>query len=575
MAPLAVALCQINPVHGDIRFNAERIIGALGEAVGQGAQLAVFPELATTGYMIRDLIFREGFVDQNLRALEDIATHCGETVAIVGCVTAATEGDLEGSRRFYNSAAVLHQGRVVGFAHKTLLPEYDVFEEHRYFRSGPRVSPVQVGGRTLGIEICEDAWDESYSTKVSGLLCAQGAQILVGVNASPFVPYKQSVREAIVKSHARTQGVPAIYVNQVGGQEELVFDGNSFVCDSRGEVVHRCPGFQECVEVVHLDVGAQPKGLAEAEDTNARLPSPKLGKPPIPGLGTDETTEDATLAEIWAAVVLNLRDYYEKNGFFKGIVLGLSGGIDSALTAALAVDAVGPDRVHGILMPSRFSSDHSVTDAQELAQNLGMTAHLCPIRDIHLAFEGGLHATLGNADFGLPDENLQSRIRGNILMYHSNRYSTLLLSTGNKSETAVGYCTLYGDTNGGKNHLADLYKTQVYALARWYNRRAGRQVIPRGSIEKPPSAELRPDQVDQDSLPPYDLLDEILYFLIEGEASVPAIIARGYDEAVVRRVFRLFLTSEFKRAQLPQTVKVSSKTFGIGRRYPVVARYQE
>lgn len=566
---LKVGLAQINPIVGDLPGNRDKIIHYIEEGEKNNCDIIIFPELAITGYPIQDLIFINGFVEDNLKVIEQIKSKVTKSMVVVGCITRIPKTDYVNTTLtpFYNSAAIIRPNEDTEFVHKHLLPNYDVFDEKRYFCPSEDFRIIDFRNLKVGVEICEDLWDEQYSTKVTKNLRNLGANIIININASPFYIEKPVLREEIIKNHVNKEKIPLVYLNIVGGQDEITFDGRSVVFDSNGRAIKRLPSFKEVFSVVNVPVPI--KNTQELPDGREVDPNaPEFGHIPL------EYVEEE---EIYKALSLNLRDYFNKVGIFKEIVLGLSGGIDSSLTAAVACNAVGPDKVIGILMPSKFSSDHSVNDAVQLCKNLGMRYKTVPIKTIHQAFDKQVKEAFDVSTFDLADENLQARIRGVILMYYSNKFNALLLSTGNKSEIATGYCTLYGDTNGGKNAIGDLYKMQVYKVSRWINKnsieKGGGVIIPQNSIDKPPSAELRENQTDQDSLPPYDLLDSILVEFIENDKSIEEIIAMGYDADVVNRVEKLYYAAEFKRAQLVQTIKITKKGFGIGRRIPVINKY--
>ncbi len=543
-----MGIAQINTVVGDISGNVEKIRKTIINAQKQGIELVIFPEMAITGYPIRDLIFRSQFLDQVTQGLENIAHVTQNIACIVGTVTPAAKESFP-LTPFYNTAAFLNNGEISALVYKRLLPNYDIFDERRYFAPGEDFGPVLFKDVRLGIEVCEDLWDETYPMKVTQQLKQNGANLLININASPYHIGKPELRETVIASHAKANNLPIIYVNLVGGQDEVVFDGRSTIFDSKGRAVFRAPAFEEGLYAFDID-RAQQNHLPEIP-LNVNL------------------NED-----LFNALVLNLRDYYTKTGTFKGIVLGVSGGVDSSFTAAVACEAIGGDKVTGLLMPSRFSSDYSVKDAAELCQNLRCKSLIIPIRQVHSCYEQTIADSFGSVPFDIADENLQARIRGALLMYYSNKYNLLLVSTGNKSEIAVGYCTLYGDTCGGKNVPGDLYKEQIYALCEYYNLWKGKEIIPHNVFVKAPSAELRANQKDTDSLPPFPQLDAILIEMVENNLDADAIVAKGVaDLATVQRVEHLYLTAEYKRAQLVQTIKISPKAFGIGRRMPIINKY--
>lgn len=549
---MRVALCQIDTTVGDFVGNVERILGAAERAAAEGAELAVFPELAICGYPAEDLLLRAAFVDEHDRALEELARRAPpDTTLLVGCLERNTSAAARGGRALYNSVAVLRRGGFEVVARKSLLPTYDVFDESRYFESwrAPEQNLVEVAGVRVGVVICEDSWNDeqffgrrSYAVDPVERVVGAGAELVVNLSASPWARGRTALRARMVVAAAQRHGVPMVYVNQVGGDVELQFDGGSLAAKASG-IAAQPVAFEEAVGVV---------------DTDDRW---------------QEDLVDRPLIELQhAACVQGIRAYVRKFGFSK-VVLGLSGGIDSALVASLAVDALGADNVTGVGMPSRYSSDHSVDDARALAENLGVAFHLVPIAGLQDAFDAALAAVFEGTAPGLAEENVQSRARGVLLMAYANKHGALLLTTGNKSECAVGYCTIYGDTNGALAPIADLWKTEVWEMARWINRDGVR--IPPSSIEKPPSAELRPDQLDSDSLPDYAALDPVLRCLVEEERSVEeTAAATGMARDEVERLFRLVQNSEWKRYQYPPTLRLSDRCWR-GRRMPVSHRYRE
>ena len=562
MARLRVAAAQINTTVGDLAGNSERILAAIKAAEEAGADLVALPELAITGYPPEDLLLRPSFVAEAQRALEKVAARTGQTVAVIGFPLA--------ERDLYNAAAVCSGGSVRGVYRKWLLPNYGVFDEARYFTpSEDPGSLFVVNGVRVAVSICEDIWSPT------GPIAAQaagGAELAVNINASPYYAGRLAEREPMVATRAADHSVPILYVNLIGGQDELVFDGGSAIYDESGHVLARARQFEEDLLVVDLDV--RPTFRKRLLDPRGRASRPALpevhiseGRPPA-GTPRPARIEEplGTEAEVWGALRVGTGDYVTKNGF-ADVVIGLSGGIDSTVVAVLAADALGPEHVTGVLMPSRYSSDHSVTDAEELAANLGIRTLTIPIEAAHAAFLDLLAEAFAGSEPGLAGENLQARIRGTLLMTLSNKFNWLVLTTGNKSETATGYSTLYGDMAGGFAPLMDVEKTLVYRLARWRNDQGF--VIPPNVLEKPPSAELAPGQVDADSLPPYDVLDAILEGYVEGDRSVTELESDGFDPATVRRVARLVDRSEYKRRQAPPGVRVSPKAFGKDRRLPI------
>lgn len=543
---MRIYIGQINPTVGAIHSNTELIRSTYEAGVKAGAELVMVPELSVTGYPPRDLLDREVFIESTLRARDEIVAATGNVPLIFGCITRTRSWC---GKPLHNAAIAAQNGRVILEQHKSLLPTYDVFDELRYFEPGRSVGVTEIAGTRVGIAICEDFWfdDEVLGTKLYcrnpiDELARQGAEVILNISASPFNAGKRLSRFELFSRIAQRYDVPLVYVNQVGGNDELLFDGSSIVIDRSGQTVFCAPAFEEYAGMVKLD-----------------------GLPCESVLALDEDEE------IGKALVLGLRDYIRKCGF-KDVVVGLSGGIDSAVTAAIAVEALGKEHVTGITMPSHFSSQGSVDDARDLARNLGIAFHTVPIASIYQPYESSLDDLFGEKKFDITNENVQARIRGNILMAWSNRTGAMVVSTGNKSELAVGYCTLYGDMAGGLALLGDVYKTMVYRVARWLNRNGA--VIPESTITKPPSAELRPNQTDQDSLPPYDVLDGILKLYIEEWKEVDEIVAAGFDRDLVKRILKLVDTNEFKRRQAAPTIRVSNKAFGSGRQMPIAQRWR-
>jgi NAD+ synthase (glutamine-hydrolysing) len=564
MPRVRVGLAQINTVVGDLDGNVGRITAAMDEAEAQGCDLLAVPELAVTGYPPEDLLLRPAFVRDGLAALERVVARSGRCTTVVGFVDDGAEpGEL------HNAAAVCAGGRLVGVYRKRVLPNYSVFDEQRYFVPG--AEPLQlygVGGVRVGVSICEDAWSDDGPI---GALGAGGAQLVVNINASPYNSGKAESRYAIVAARAAQAGATIAYVNQVGGQDELVFDGDSMIVAPSGALLARAPQFAEHLYVVDVELpdpeapATLPLVVAGAASTDG------VERPSLDPVGVSPAMPE--IEEIWDALVLGTGDFVRKNGF-TDVVIGLSGGIDSALVAAIAVEALGPEHVHGVLMPSRYSSDHSIGDAVALADNLGIEHRTVPIEAAHAALMGMLEPSFGERPPGLTEENLQSRIRAVILMGLSNAFGWMLLNTGNKSESSVGYSTLYGDSAGGYAVIKDVSKLRVYELCRFRNASAGREIIPANVLTKPPSAELRPDQRDDQSLPPYEVLDPILALYVEQDLSADEIIALGHDAAIVDRVVRLVDLAEYKRRQSPPGPRVTSKGFGKDRRLPIVNRYR-
>jgi NAD+ synthase (glutamine-hydrolysing) len=540
---MKIGFAQINATVGDLRGNFTKIIAAYDQLVQRGAELVLTPELAITGYPPQDLLFKSRFVPDNLEVLAQLQARLKGPALIVGFVDPNTGR----GKPFHNAAALLQAGKPMQKAHKSLLPTYDVFDEDRYFEPAHEISPLDFAGRKIGVTICEDIWTEGYLPRpfydidpVQELVSA-GAEIIVNVSASPFSLGKPIVRREMISGLAAKYQRPIFYCNAIGGNDELVFDGNSIAIDSSGELLAQLSAFNESVAVV--DSTGKP----------AALPLP-------PGTGE----------ELFGALSLGLRDYLAKCGF-KTAVLGLSGGIDSAVVASVAVEALGARNVTGVCMPSQFSSRGSVVDSLALARNLGIECLQIPIADAFAAFKGQFKEAFAGCRDDATEENMQARLRGMTLMALSNKFGHIVLSTGNKSELAVGYCTIYGDMAGGLAVISDVPKTMVYELARFINR--DREIIPASTITKPPSAELRPNQTDQDTLPPYEILDAILRLYVEENLGASEIIDQGFDEKTVRWVQRRVDLNEYKRAQSAPGLKVTSRAFGVGRRMPIAQRY--
>lgn len=552
---IRVALGQINATVGDLGGNVERMVEVAGTASAVGADLVCFPELALTGYPPEDLVLRPEFVDDNLEALDDLARRTTEGCAtLVGFVDRSPSG-------LHNAAALLSQGRVVARYHKVKLPNYGVFDEKRYFVPGDEACPVRVGSSALGISVCEDAW---LPGKPFDRYAELGAAVVPNINASPYARGKIDERLEIARDRARETGAWIVYVNLVGGQDELVFDGGSMVVSPDGELAWHAARFEEDLLVVDLDVPIAPADYPGPETPSFDTPArPAPFRAPWP-----EGPE-----EVYRALVLGLRDYVRKNGF-REVVIGLSGGIDSALVTTLAVDALGADAVRVLAMPSPYSSRESVEDAEEVAARLGIRIDELRIDEVFASYRSALSAPFAGTRAGVAEENLQARIRGNLLMALSNRFGSLVLATGNKSEMAVGYSTLYGDLAGGFAPIKDVPKTLVYELATWRNRQGDTPPIPDRVLTKPPSAELRPDQRDTDSLPPYEELDPIIEAYVEEDRAPEDIVADGADPGTVERVISMIDRAEYKRRQAPPGVKITAKAFGRDRRLPITNRYR-
>ncbi len=563
MRSVRLALIQTNPTIGDIAGNVERVIARMRAAADAGAELAVFPEQTVLGYPAKDLLLRRDVIERNVAAVQQIADAASGIAAVVGF---AEPTDRPLGRPLYNSVALVHKGRVLARSRKRLLPTYDVFDEVRYFEPGGAQRAIEFGGVPFGLTVCEDMWSREemlgqplYDCDPIGEVVRAGARVILNVSASPYFLDKHDVRVGLMADHARRNRVPLLFVNQVGGNDELIFDGASTVVDAGGNLVALARSFDEDMLLVDVETGN------DGETPNARV---------TPCTQAPIAAHPAGPAALHDALVLGLRDYVQKCGF-KHVVLGLSGGIDSAIVAALAAAALGPQNVHGVAMPSRYSSDHSVSDARSLASHLGIRFSIIPIEPMHAAYENSLTPHFDGRAPDITEENIQARTRGGILMALSNKFGSLLLTTGNKSELAVGYCTLYGDMCGGLAVISDVPKTMIYALARHMNERAGREIIPQSTIDKPPSAELKPNQTDQDSLPPYDVLDEILERYEVRLQSRGEIVAAGFEPRVVDDVLRKIHISEYKRQQAAPGLKVTSRAFGFGRRMPIAARRPE
>jgi len=547
---MKIGFAQINPTVGDLSGNFEKIAGAYERLAAAGAELVLTPELAITGYPPQDLVFKSQFVPQNLEVLEKLQARLRGAALLVGFV----ERNQGRGKPFHNAAALLQPGAPISKTCKSLLPTYDVFDEDRYFEPAREVAPLMLGDRKIGVTICEDIWTEHYlprpfyDIEPVRALVEQGAEIILNLSASPFSLNKPAIRREMVSALARAHDRPICYCNAVGGNDQLVFDGNSIAVNSSGQLIAQLPGFRMVEELIDTHI-AQPFELGDSEPSS----------------------------DLFAALSLGVRDYLDKCGF-KTAVLGLSGGIDSAVVAAIAVEALGPENVVGVSMPSPYSSQGSIDDALALAKNLAIKCLQIPIGNAFAAFKAQFTEIFAGLPEDTTEENMQARLRGMILMSLSNKFGHIVLSTGNKSELSVGYCTLYGDMAGGLAVISDVPKTMVYELARWLNSdksRAGREreIIPRSTIEKPPSAELKPGQKDQDTLPAYEVLDEILRLYVEENLSARDIVAHGFDVKTVRWVQRRVDINEYKREQAAPGIKVTSRAFGVGRRMPIAQRY--
>jgi NAD+ synthase (glutamine-hydrolysing) len=547
---MRITIAQFNPVVGDVDGNYRRVEEGLDRAVREAADLVVFPELFVTGYPPKDLLEHNWFmrrVQNTLFRLQKLSKQYPETGIIVGAPAGETDYPSDG---LYNAAILIYAGRIEAVCHKSLLPTYDVFDETRYFSVAKSVEPVSFKGEKIGISICEDAWNDPvlwtgtrrYSFDPIAALAEKGATIFINISASPFTIRKEEIRFRLISGHAKKHGVLFIYVNQIGGNDELIFDGRSLVVDKNGAPVALFPSFAEHIETI-----------------DTKKPGAGIQYEPQPKIET-----------AFMALRLGLGDYMRKTGFSSAVV-GLSGGIDSAVTAAIAADALGSDHVFGIAMPSRYSSEASVLDAQRLAENLGIDFRIVPIDTIYREYLETLETHFEGRKRDVTEENIQARIRGNILMAFSNKFGSLLLTTGNKSELAVGYCTMYGDMSGGLAVISDVPKIMVYELARYINRKG--EVIPENILVKAPSAELRPDQTDQDTLPPYEILDGVLIAYIEDRLSIDEIAEQGFDRETVEWVVKTVKRNEYKRYQAAPGLKITSKAFGVGRRMPIASKY--
>ena len=566
---MRVALCQLDLPVGALEDNIRAVHAAYRTAERAGADVALFPELAVSGYPPEDLLLKPGFVEDQAEALAELATRIdGRCVAVVGWVEGRRQPGADPHDPDdgpWNAAAVLHDRRLVGSYRKQVLPNYGVFDEKRYFDPGAPGQPLyRIAGVPAAVTVCEDVW---VADGPAVRAARDGARVILNINASPFRAGKQTVREGMLAERVRQAGVPIVYLNLVSGQDELVFDGGSVVVDRDGAVTFRSPRFVEDVAIVDVEVADRPDPAVPVIDvTPVPHSRPGLSAPSV--APSPEGPE-----EVWEALCLGLSDYVAKNGF-SAVTLGLSGGVDSALVATIAADALGPERVHAVLMPSRYSSPQSVTDARMLSEQLGIEHRVIPIEPAHAAFLSMLAPSFGDLPEDLTEENLQSRIRGVVLMALSNKFGWLVLTTGNKSETAVGYSTLYGDTAGGLAVIKDVPKLLVYQLCEWRNERAGRDLIPRSILTKAPSAELRPGQTDEQSLPPYEVLDPLIAAYVDDDLTVDELLERNADPEVVLRVARLVDAAEYKRRQSPPGIRISEKAFGRDRRLPISNAYR-
>lgn len=534
---MKIALCQINPTLGNFAFNLNKIQSFYDKAVQSGAELVIFPEMAVCGYPPQDLIWESGFVSACKQSIQSIADF-SKIPVIAGFI------HME-NNRIFNSAALVKNGEILTIYDKMLLPTYDVFDEDRYFTPGKNIgiTKIEIGGinRTIGIQICEDLWDMDYELKITHELAQNGAEVIINISASPFHDNQWEIRQKLIKNKVQDTKIPFIYCNMVGAQDELIFDGNSVVYNNNGEVIGLGKSFSEDFIIVDLD-------------TANIIPSQKISR--------EET--------LYSALCLGVNDYFIKSGHKKA-VMGLSGGIDSSLTACIAVDALGKENVWGITMPSEYSSDHSVKDAEKLAQNLGIDIHSLPIENMFNETSQSLKSIFKDSPANVAEENIQARLRGLLLMAISNKFGWLVLTTGNKTELALGYCTLYGDMNGGLAVISDLSKLDVYSLSKWVNESAGYDRIPENCITKPPSAELAPKQVDPFD---YDIVSPIVESIVQDKVSVDELIKEGLDKTLVLDIAERIRLNEYKRRQAAPGLRVTSKAFGIGRRYPIINHYK-
>ncbi|MBB3054937.1 NAD+ synthase [Mucilaginibacter gotjawali] len=547
---MKIALAQLNYHIGNFESNTAKIIDHIQIARNNGADLVVFAELCVCGYPSRDFLEFDEFIDLCETSAQQIAAACHDMACIIGLPTPNNNNE---GKELYNSAYFIENGKVKAVAHKALLPNYDVFDEYRYFEPSTEFSCIDFKGHRIALTICEDLWNDIenplYITRPMDILIQEQPDVMINIAASPFAYNHDEERIEILSDNAKRYQLPLLYVNNIGAQTELIFDGGSLVFDNKGGLIDEMPYFEESIAYYQLDKNG---GLSFDHPSTLRK------------------EKQSDIEQIHQAILLGIRDYFYKSGF-KQAILGLSGGIDSAVVCALAAEALGPKNVMAVLLPSRFSSDHSIKDAEDLVENLGCLHETVNIKNITEAIEKTLSPQFKNLPFNIAEENIQSRTRAVLLMAMCNKFGYILLNTSNKSEAAVGYGTLYGDMCGGISVIGDVYKTQVFELARYINRE--REIIPINSIVKPPSAELRPNQKDTDSLPEYDILDKIIAEYVEGRCSSATIIKMGYDEKIVRKVIRLINLSEHKRYQTPPILRVSPKAFGMGRRMPIVGKY--
>jgi len=541
---LKIVIGQINPIVADLDYNSKKIIDIIKS--NPDADIIVFPEMSLVGYPLMDHIHDPLIRERNRNTIEKIKSVGSTATVIIGSFTEPPELK-DKIQPFHNSAIVFEKNQIKHIENKRLLPNYDVFDEKRYFSVDNKFNHINIKNVKVGILICEDIWDDTYDIKVAKNLVDKGAELLVIINASPYHIEKFKLRCELIKGKSASLSVPIIYVNMIGGLDEIVYDGQSFITNKFGQIIFKAKAFEEDVAKFTLQIDNVKKIQEESYELNWR-------------------------EEVFKALTLNVSDYYNKSGIFDGVVLGLSGGIDSAFTAYVCAEALGPEKVNAVMMPTRFTSKESLEFAKRFCENTGINYRIHPIDDLFKYYEINIENNLGKLPFNIADENLQARIRATILMYYSNKFNWLLVSTGNKSEIGVGYCTLYGDTNGGKNVPGDLLKGQIYAICEWINRK--KEIIPREIINRAPTAELRANQKDEDSLPPYQILDVILEEIVKHGigSELEHLKDEGINSETINLVRKLYLNSEYKRRQLVQTIKVSASAFGIGRRFPVLKR---
>jgi NAD+ synthase (glutamine-hydrolysing) len=575
MQNLRIALAQVNPVVGDFDYNVKKIVENIKEAERRGSDIVCFPELVLTGYPPEDLLLKPQFIEDNLNALGEVIEDTGDIVAVVGFVDA--EDDI------YNAAAIIHNGELKGVYRKMFLPNYSVFDEERYFQAGKEPNLFVIDGVNVGVNICEDIWYPDGPGLIQSL---NGADLLINISSSPYHAGKRDFRKRMLSTRASDYAVYIAYVNLVGGQDELVFDGGSMIFDGDGNLIAEAKVFEEDLLIADLNLSSVlRKRLHDPRRRKEKLKVGEISRIEVynrvrnankskDGLKVKTESQDELPIEeeIFRALVVGTRDYVRKNGFEK-VLIGLSGGIDSSLVAAIAVEALGSENVIGVIMPSQFTSESSIEDAEQLAANLNIKTVKIGISRIFDIYLEELADTFKGKEWDSTEENIQARIRGNILMALSNKFGYLVLTTGNKSEMSVGYATLYGDMAGGFAVIKDVFKTMVYRIARHVNERAGREIIPKRVFEKPPSAELREGQKDEDDLPPYSILDPILKAYIEEDKSFHEIVAEGFDEELVRRIIRMVDRNEYKRRQAPPGIKITPRAFGKDRRLPITNRY--